>query len=128
MRQMGIRAQWVKPHIQTTIRSDFSGKLKNLLDRNFSPDHPNCVLCTDITYIHTRLDGFVNLACIMDLYSRGIISWKLTKTLDTGPILESIKEVNSKQIRTLRYSHIINGDSPFFLFQPWYRNVVYLIS
>lgn len=97
MRQMGIRAQWVKPHTQTTIRSDFSGNLKNLLDRNFSPAHPNCVWCTDITYIHTKLDGFVYLACIMDLYSRRIISWKLTKTLDTGPILKSIEEARKRR-------------------------------
>lgn len=97
MRQMGIRAQWIKPHTQTTIRSDFSGKLKNLLDRNFSPAHPNCVWCTDITYIHTKLDGFVYLACIMDLYSRRIISWKLTKTLDTGPILKSIEEARKRR-------------------------------
>ncbi len=33
----------------------------------------------------------------MDLYSRKIISWKLTKTLDTGPILESIKEARKQR-------------------------------
>lgn len=97
MRQMGIRAQWIKPYIQTTIHSDFSKNLKNVLERNFSPERPNCVWCTDITYIHTRLDGFVYLSCIMDLYSRRIISWKLSKTLDTGPILESLKEARKKR-------------------------------
>ena len=29
MRQMGIKAQWVKPYIQTTIDSDFSSRLQN---------------------------------------------------------------------------------------------------
>ena len=30
MRQMGIKAQWVKPYVRTTINSDFSQKLKNI--------------------------------------------------------------------------------------------------
>lgn len=34
MRQMGIKAQWVKPYIQTTIDSDFSQELKNIIMRN----------------------------------------------------------------------------------------------
>ena len=33
MRQMGIKAQWVKPYIQTTIDSDFSQELKNILNK-----------------------------------------------------------------------------------------------
>ena len=34
MRQMGIKAQWVKPDIQTTIDSDFSQELKNILNED----------------------------------------------------------------------------------------------
>ena len=51
MRQMGIKAQWVKPYVQTTTDSDFSRKLKNILDEEFNPDHPDAVWCSDITYI-----------------------------------------------------------------------------
>ena len=40
MRQMGIKAQWVKPYIQTTIDSDFSQNLKNVLNEEFNPTHP----------------------------------------------------------------------------------------
>ena len=58
MRQMGIRAQWIKPWIATTIDSDFSKELHNVLDEQFNPDRPNAVWCTDITYIWTY-DGFV---------------------------------------------------------------------
>ena len=36
MRQMGIKAQWVKPYIQTTIDSDLSHKLKNILNEQSS--------------------------------------------------------------------------------------------
>ncbi|MFQ8955665.1 MAG: IS3 family transposase [Mediterraneibacter gnavus] len=53
MRQMGIKAHWVKPYIQTTIDSDFSQKLKNILNEEFNPAHPDAVWCSDITYIWT---------------------------------------------------------------------------
>lgn len=36
MRGMGIKAQWVKPFTHTTIDSDFSSKLKNVLDEKFN--------------------------------------------------------------------------------------------
>ena len=58
MKEMGIRAQWIKPWTTTTRDSDFSKELHNILNEQFNPDRPNAVWCTDITYIWTR-DGFV---------------------------------------------------------------------
>ena len=60
MREMGIKAQWVKPWTTTTRDSDFSNELHNILDEQFNPERPNAVWCTDITYIWTQ-DGFVYL-------------------------------------------------------------------
>ena len=51
MRQMGIKAQWVKPYVQTTIDSDFSSKLHNILNEQFNPAQPDAVWVSDITYI-----------------------------------------------------------------------------
>lgn len=73
MKEMGIRAQWVKPWTATTRDSDFGKELHNILNGQFNPDRPNAVWCTDITYIWTR-DGFVYLTSIMDLYARKIIA------------------------------------------------------
>lgn len=53
MREMGIKAQWIKPWTTTTRDSDFSNELHNILDEQFSPERPNAVWCTDITYIWT---------------------------------------------------------------------------
>ena len=80
MKEMGIKAQWVKPWTITTIDSDFSNELQNILDEQFTPDRPNAVWCSDITYIWTA-DGFVYLTSIMDLYSRKIIAWTLSQTI-----------------------------------------------
>ena len=46
MREIGIRAQWVKPWIATTKDSDFSNQLHNILDEQFNPERPNAVWCT----------------------------------------------------------------------------------
>ena len=74
MRQMGIKAQWIKPYTQTTIDSDFSKELRNILNEQFNPEQPDAVWVSDITYIWT-FEGFVYLTSIMDLYSRKIIAW-----------------------------------------------------
>lgn len=95
MREMGIRACWVKPYTVTTHSEDFSDKLKNILKRNFSPESPNAVWCTDITYIPTR-KGFVYLSCIMDLFSRKIVSWELAPTLETKYIISAIQKAISR--------------------------------
>ena len=96
MREMGIRAQWVKPWIATTIDSDFSKELHNILDEQFNPDRPNAVWCTDITYIYT-CEGFAYLTSVMDLYSRKIIAGVLAPTLEAKYVLEAINLAKARR-------------------------------
>ena len=70
-----------QPWTITTKDSDFSTELQNILDEQFNPDRPNAVWCSDITYIWT-IDGFVYLTSVMDLFSRKIIAWTLSETLE----------------------------------------------
>lgn len=95
MRDMHIHAWYRRPYVRTTISVDFTDKLKNLLKRDFSPERPNAVWCTDITYIHTE-EGFLYLSCIMDLYSRKIIAWELGRTLETESIIKAIHKAVEK--------------------------------
>lgn len=96
MKEMGIRAQWSKPWIATTRDSDFSNELHNILDQQFNPDRPNAVWCTDITYIWT-FDGFVYLTSIMDLYSRKIIAWTITTSMEVSCVIETINKAKSRR-------------------------------
>ena len=96
MREMGISAQWVKPWITTTIGSDFSKELHNILDEQFNPDRPNAVWCTDITYIYTH-EGFAYLTSVMDLYSRKIIAWVLAPTLEAKYVVEAINLAKARR-------------------------------
>lgn len=91
MHQMCIHAWYRRPYTVTTVSENFSEELKNILDRDFSPESPNAVWCTDITYIYTE-EGFYYLSCIMDLYSRRIIAWELGKTLETVYVVNALKK------------------------------------
>ena len=106
MREMGIRACYIKPYVKTTFDSDFSTKLHNILKRDFSPSKPNEAWCTDITYIFT-LEGFVYLTSVMDLYSRKIIAWTLSKTLEVEEVLKCIELAikQSDENHKKRYRH-----------------------
>lgn len=108
MREMGIKAQWIKKSTKTTVDSCFDTNLRNVLKREFSPERPNAVWCSDITYISTRLSGFVYLTSIMDLYSRKIIAWTLSKTLEVEEVLKCLEKARS--IRNLDDPIVIHTD------------------
>ena len=107
MREMGIKAQWVKPWTTTTRDSDFSEELHNVLAERFNPDRPNAVWCTDITYIWTQ-DGFVYLNCVMDLFARKIIAWTLADTMEVSTVIETINK--AKAFRNTDQPLIIHSD------------------
>lgn len=96
MHQMGIKAQWIKPYTRTTIDSDFSTKLKNILQQQFNPAEPNAVWVSDITYIVTVI-GFVYLTSIMDLFSRKIIAWVLSTTLEAQHVVDCVNLAKQKR-------------------------------
>lgn len=108
MRENKIRAHYIKPYTVTTIHSDFSSKLKNVLKRDFNPKFPNEAWCTDITYIWTYNDGFVYLNSIMDLYSRKIIAWTLSKTLEVEEVLKCLEK--AKESRKAANPIVIQSD------------------
>ena len=107
MREMGLKAQWIKPYPITTIHSDFSEEYKNILNEQFNPDTPDAVWCSDITYIWT-FDGFVYLTSIMDLYSRKIIAWVLNDTLEAKWLIEAVEK--AKRIRHVTRPFIMHSD------------------
>ena len=108
MREMGIKACYIKHWTKTTISKNFTADLKNLLKREFNPNRPNAFWCTDITYIWTYDEGFVYLTSVMDLYSRKIISWVLTKDMKAESIIEAINI--AKVRRNIEKPLVIHSD------------------
>ena len=88
MRLMGLEAIYPKPRLSPS--NQVHKKYPYLL-RNLAIDHPDKVWCTDITYIR-MLHGFVYLVAIMDWYSRFVIAWEISTTLDTSFCLSALKQ------------------------------------
>jgi putative transposase len=79
MRLMGLEAIYPKPRLS---RSNREHKKYPYLLNNLVIDRPNMVWGTDITYIRMA-HGFVYLVAIMDWYSRFVLAWEISTTLDT---------------------------------------------
>lgn len=66
-------------------------KIYPYLLRELPITRPNQVWCTDITYIPMRR-GFLYLVAIMDWFSRKVLSWRLSNTMDAGFCVEALKD------------------------------------
>jgi len=88
MREMGIEAIYPKPNLS---RRNDDHKIYPYLLKNMDICRPNQVWACDITYIPTPM-GHMYLVGIIDWYSRKIVSWRLSTTLDTGFCLEVLEE------------------------------------
>jgi putative transposase len=88
MRLMGIGAIYPKPNLS---KKNKKHKIYPYLLRGLKIERPNQVWATDITYIPMD-KGFVFLVAVMDLYSRKILSWRLSNTLDVGFCVDTLEE------------------------------------
>jgi len=87
MGKMGLQA--IYPKRRTSVAAA-GHKIYPYLLRNLAITRPNQVWSTDITYI-PMLHGFMYLAAIIDWYSRYVIAWQLSNTLDGRFCLESLE-------------------------------------
>jgi putative transposase len=87
MRRMGLRAIYPKP--RTTIPGDPAERFPCLVDLG-AVTAIDQVWATDITYIPLQ-KGFLYLVAIVDLFSRTILSWKLSNSLDTEFCLDALE-------------------------------------
>ena len=88
MRIMGLEAIYPKPR---TSRPHPDHKVYPYLLRDPKIQHPNQVWAADITYIPMRR-GFMYLVAVMDWYSRKVLSWRLSNTLDSCFCIEALQE------------------------------------
>jgi len=93
MQLMGISSVYRRKK-KTTIPNKQHFKYPYLL-RGLKINRPNQVWCVDITYIPMR-KGFIYLVGIMDWYSRKILSWRISNTMDTSFCIEALEEALSK--------------------------------
>ena len=102
MRTMDMVAQYPRRNLSLANQAH---KVYPYLLRDLAIDHPNQVWATDITYI-PMARGFVYLVAIMDWYSRKVLSWRVSNTLDTSFCVDALEEA----IETYGPPEIFNTD------------------
>jgi putative transposase len=88
MRLMGLEAIYPKPKLSM---AGTGHRIYPYLLRQVSIERPDQVWSTDITYVPLAT-GFMYLAAVMDWYSRYVIAWRLSNTLDGAFCLDMLEE------------------------------------
>lgn len=119
MRLMGLEAQYPWPN---TTKANLNHKKYPYLLRGYTPSAANEVWSTDITYIRMA-KWWVYLVAIIDRYSRKIISWKLSVTLEIGPCIDCLKEAlkhwTPKIFNTDQWSQFTSREFTWILIDKW---------
>jgi putative transposase len=88
MRVMGLEAIYPKPRLSLAGKGH---KVYPYLLRGVRIERPDQVWSTDITYV-PMTSGFMYLAAVIDWFSRYVIAWRLSNTLDGSFCLEMLEE------------------------------------
>ena len=88
MRVMGLEAIYPKPKLSAAGRGQ---RIYPYLLRDVAIKRPDQVWSTDITYVPLAA-GFMYLAAVIDWYSRYVIAWRLSNTLDGAFCLDMLEE------------------------------------
>ena len=107
MKKLEIKSIIVKKY-RPIINRDKTPVKNNILKRDFSTTSINQKWVTDITYIHTIKDGWCYLASVMDLYSRKIIGYAMSKSIDTALSVQAVK--NALKLQNPSKPLIIHSD------------------
>ena len=88
MRRMGIEALYRRPR---TTKPEPGHKIYPYLLRGLTIERPNQVWAMDITYI-PMARGFVYLAVVLDWFSRRVLSWRLSITMEAAFCVETLED------------------------------------
>ena len=102
MAEMGITAVYPKPNLS---KRDFKEAVVPYLLRNYHVQYPNQVWSIDITYIKMH-HSHMYLTAVIDWFSRKIVGWNLSDTLDATAAIEAVKSA----ISTHGVPAILNSD------------------
>uniref|UniRef100_UPI0038B5681B IS3 family transposase n=1 Tax=Wolbachia pipientis TaxID=955 RepID=UPI0038B5681B len=89
MKENGIKAILKRKFKTKKRQTDNRVIVSNILDQNFITDQPNKVWVTDITYIRTK-KGWLYLAVVIDLYSRMVVGWSMSSSINKQLVIDSL--------------------------------------
>jgi transposase InsO family protein len=91
MRQMGLQGAVRGKKFRTTIPDISAARPPDLLQRNFAAMGPNQLWVADFTYVWTAT-GFVFVAFVIDVFSRKIVGWRVSRRLQTDLVLDALEQ------------------------------------
>jgi putative transposase len=89
MGENGIRARHKRRYKATTDSKHNLPVAPNLLDRDFTPEAPNQVWTSDITYLWTD-EGWLYLAIVLDLFNREVVGWSLKPRMTADIVTDAL--------------------------------------
>lgn len=89
MAEDGLQGRQKRRFRKTTDSNHAARIAPNVLDRDFTAEAPNQKWVGDITYIRT-LDGWLYLAVLIDLFSRRVVGFATSNTIDTDLALQAL--------------------------------------
>ncbi len=117
MGTMGIQAIYPKKNLSWPNKNH---KVYPYLLRNFKIEKPNQVWSIDITYVKLG-EGFAYLVAIIDWFSRYVINWKLSNSLDIEFCLECLNEAMSQNKKR---PEIFNSDQGGHFTSPRFTEIL----
>lgn len=109
MKQAGIRAYCRRIWVRTTDSNHRLPVAENVLDRNFTPTQPDAAWVADITYVATQ-SGWLYLALVVDLYSRRIVGWSMSQTMESRLVVDALAmAVGRREVRPGLIVHTDRG-------------------
>ena len=91
MRLNGLMAKTKKKFRVTTNAGHGKKVADNLVKQCFAADYPDRLWCSDITYLWTK-EGWLYLAVILDVYSRRIIGWSMSKRVTEDLVITALNQ------------------------------------
>ncbi len=76
---------------KTTIPDESADRPRDLVNRQFVADGPNQLWVADFTYVYTW-QGLIFAAFIIDVFSRMIVGWRVSRTMTTDLVLDALKQ------------------------------------
>ena len=97
MRELGYQGKRKGIIRKKTTNSNHALEIaQNKLERQFKTQKPNQKWVADLTYIPT-LEGWLFLAVVLDLFSRKIVGWSMSKSLETKVVLDALEMARSSR-------------------------------
>jgi transposase InsO family protein len=91
MRGMGLQGVIRGKPVRTTISDKAAPCPLDHVNRQFKAPRPNVLWVSDFTYVATW-SGFVYVAFIIDAYARRIVGWRVSRTAQTGFVLDALEQ------------------------------------